>query len=136
MPQTLPERDQGWFSQETATLGDRLAGAREGLGMSQADLARRLGVKLKTLQNWEDDISEPRANKLQMVSGVLNVSVMWLLNGEGEGPDRPGGSGALPSDISSLLGEVRGIQGEMSALAARLGQLEKRLRGALKDAIE
>ena len=62
--------NDGWFSDETATFGDRLAGAREAQGLSQEDLARRLGVRLKTIQAWEDDLSEPRANRLQMMADI------------------------------------------------------------------
>ena len=76
----------GWYDPNATTFGDRVAGAREQAGMSQADLAKRLGVKLKTMKAWEDDLSEPRANKLSMMAGMLNVSLLWLLSGEGPGP--------------------------------------------------
>lgn len=48
-----PPLQEDWFSEEIATFGDRLAGAREALGVSQEDMARRLGVKLKTVVSWE-----------------------------------------------------------------------------------
>ena len=51
------------------------------LFLVEAQLARRLGVKLATVRNWEDDRSEPRANRLQMLSGLLNVSFIWLMTG-------------------------------------------------------
>ena len=38
--------------------------------MSQSELAKRLGIKITTLKSWEDDLSEPRANKLSMMAGV------------------------------------------------------------------
>ena len=123
----------GWYSNEAATFGDRVAAGREALGLGQADLARKLGVKLKTVQGWEDDISEPRANKLQMLSGVLNVSLMWLLNGEGEGLAEPDDSPAMDADIVGLLAEIRQLRGSIAQAADRLGGLEKRLRRALKD---
>ncbi|MFN4102076.1 MAG: multiprotein-bridging factor 1 family protein, partial [Pararhodobacter sp.] len=56
-----------WYTDEHATLGDRLAAAREASAMTQAQLAQRLGVRTKTLRDWEDDVSEPRANRLQML---------------------------------------------------------------------
>ena len=87
-----------WYGPETATFGDRLAAARENAGMTQAQLARRLGVRKATLTGWEDDLSEPRANKLQMMAGLLNVSIMWLLNGL---------SDDYSSDISELLCDGR-----------------------------
>jgi len=122
-----------WYSNEIATFGDRVAGAREALGLSQADLARRLGVKLKTVRAWEDDLSEPRANKLQMLAGLLNVSIMWLLNGEGDGLDAPAEEAMLPADVRAMLTEIRQVKTEMSAMADRLGLLEKRLRATLKE---
>ncbi|WP_093966912.1 helix-turn-helix domain-containing protein [Actibacterium lipolyticum] len=110
-----------------------MAGARETLGMSQSDLARRLGVKLKTVRAWEEDLNEPRANKLQMVAGVLNVSIMWLLNGEGDGLDGPAEEAELSVDIRAVLTEIRQVKTEMGQMADRLGLLEKRLRATLKE---
>ena len=78
-----------WYGPEAATFGDRVAAAREQTGMTQAMLAKRLGVRLATLRGWEEDLSEPRANRLSMLAGLLNVSMMWLINGEGEGVDAP-----------------------------------------------
>ena len=55
-----------WYGPETATFGDRLAAARDSTGMSQAQLAKRLGIKPGTLRAWENNLSEPRANRLSM----------------------------------------------------------------------
>ncbi|MEK9753120.1 MAG: helix-turn-helix domain-containing protein [Rhodospirillaceae bacterium] len=63
------------------TLGGRIQMAREAKGFSVAQLARRAGVLVKTLENWERDRSEPRANKLYMLAGVLDVPPIWLLGG-------------------------------------------------------
>ncbi|MEL6167233.1 MAG: helix-turn-helix transcriptional regulator [Pseudomonadota bacterium] len=128
-----PAKD--WYSNETATFGDRLAGAREALGLSDEALARKIGVKVRTLRNWEQDLSEPRANKLQMLAGILNVSFRWLLTGEGEGIEAPG-SDAPPEDIASLLLDVRQIKGQLTQAAERLGIIEKRLQQSLKRAPE
>jgi len=126
----------GWYSDKTATFGDRMAGARDVLGMTQAELAKRLGVKIKTVHAWEDDLSEPRANKLQMLAGVLNVSIMWLLTGEGDGLEAPDDVSVLPEDVTDMLTEIRQVKTELGKMAERLGQLEKRLRVTLKDGME
>ena len=125
--------DDSWYSNETATFGDRLAGAREYEGMSQAELSRRLGVKLKTLKAWEEDLSEPRANKLQMLSGVLNVSLVWLLTGEGEGVDEPETEVVLTPEVRDILLEIRGLKSQMTVQVDRLGKLEKALRKKLEE---
>jgi len=119
---------RNWYSNETATFGDRLADARMAQGMTQEDLARRLGVKLATLARWENDIAEPRANRLSMTSGLLNVSLRWLLTGDGEGLSAPTDDEAMPHDVTEILTELRQTQGELVRLANRVGHLEKRLR--------
>ena len=120
-----------WFSDETATIGDRIAGAREASGLSQSEMARKLGVKVKTVRGWENDLTEPRANKLQMLSGLLNVSLMWLLNGEGQGVDAPVDEQPITKDVHELLLELREIRVDMDAAAERLARTEKRLRTVL-----
>ncbi len=71
---------------DSDTLGGRLSRARDSSGMSAAQFARRLGVKTATVQAWENDRSEPRANRLSMIAGILNVGLPWLLYGVGEAP--------------------------------------------------
>ena len=119
-----------WFDPEATTFGDRVAGARERAGMTQTDLAKRLGVKLKTLKAWENDLSEPRANKLSMMAGLLNVSLLWLLSGEGEAPEAPAEEQLSP-DVAEVLSEIRDLRAQLTRAGDRLGLLEKNLRGRL-----
>ena len=122
-----------WYGPDSATFGDRLAAARHKAGLSQKDLSKRLGVKLGTLRGWEEDISEPRANKLQMVAGLLNVSIMWLLNGEGDGLSNPDEEDSISADVKGILTEMRDVRAQMGTLNERLAKLEKRLRKSLED---
>jgi transcriptional regulator with XRE-family HTH domain len=124
--------EDDWFGPETATFGDRLAAAREQGGMTQKQLAKRLGVKSGTVQDWEQDLSEPRANRLSMLAGLLNVSVTWLMNGEGDGVNAPLDDAPLSSDIDDVLSEIRELKGQFADAADRLGRLELRLRMKLK----
>ncbi|MFN3292763.1 MAG: helix-turn-helix domain-containing protein [Gemmobacter sp.] len=121
-----------WYAEGRATLGDRITAAREKAGLTPAEAARRLGVRLGTFEAWEADASEPRANRLQMLSGLLGVSLRWLMTGEGDGPD-PDQAG-LPQDARALLGELRGLAVEQARLADRIARSEKRLRQLLETA--
>ncbi|ETX14874.1 XRE family transcriptional regulator [Roseivivax halodurans JCM 10272] len=123
-----------WYGPDAATFGDRLAAAREAAGMTSEELAKRLGVKHATMQAWEADRSEPRANRLQMLSGILNVSIMWLLNGEGDGLSAPSDEGIETADVRAILTDLREVRTEMKASAERVGRLEKRLRQILREA--
>ncbi len=125
--------DRGWYSADIATFGDRLAGAREAAGLDQKGLSSKIGVKLSVIEGWEQDLKEPRANRLQMVAGILGVSMSWLLTGQGEGPDAPDDVNTLDSDVHDMLTELRALRGEIAQTGEKLGRLEKRLRTALKD---
>jgi transcriptional regulator with XRE-family HTH domain len=116
------------YSERAATFGDRLAHAREAQGLTIEQLARRLGLRVETLQNWEADRSEPRANRLQMLAGFLNVSMVWLLTGEGEGAPVPDHVVSPTEQVKALLDEVHDIRIVNKQLNDRLAKLEKRLR--------
>ena len=129
MTGTAPEPDTSYYHEDMATFGDRLAAAREEQGLEQKDVARRLGVKTSTVLNWEEDRAEPRANRVQMLAGILGVSITWLLSGQGEGPS-PAGEGP-EADLMELLAELRRVRVEQARLTERLAILEKRLRAAI-----
>ncbi|MEP1768624.1 MAG: helix-turn-helix domain-containing protein [Sulfitobacter sp.] len=122
-----------WYGPDAATFGDRVAAARGAAGMTQTVLARRLGVRLATLRSWENDLSEPRANRLAMLAGLLNVSMMWLINGEGEGLDGEQDAGVLPADAAEVLAEMRSLRVELNQSAKHVARLEKRLRAMLTE---
>jgi transcriptional regulator with XRE-family HTH domain len=122
---------RGWYDADTTTFGDRMTGAREAAGLSQAELAKRLGVKVKTIRAWENDRSEPRANRLQMLAGILGVSIMWLLNGEGEGLEGPEMPEEMSDDMAEILKDLRNLKVDQAQLAERAARLEKRLRLAV-----
>lgn len=123
----MTQNDQNWYAPESATFGDRVTAARDAAGMTQEALAKRLGIKKSTLRNWENDVAEPRANRLSMLAGILNVSMMWLINGEGEGVEAPEVD-AMPLDLAEILLEIREMRSELHHKAERLARLEKRLR--------
>lgn len=124
----MTENNSDWYGPDAATFGDRVAGAREAGGMTQAQLARRMGLKKATLAGWENDLSEPRANKLSMLAGLLNVSIMWLLTGEGEGMATPDEMAEEALDLSGVLAELREIRATMRTNAERAARVEKKLR--------
>lgn len=130
----MPSENDNWYGSDTSTLGDRVAAGREQAGMTQSQLAKRIGVKVSTLRGWENDLSEPRANRLSMLAGILNVSVMWLLTGEGDGVSAPDDGLEISPEVSDILSDIRSMRVEMRDTADRLGRLEKKLRAKLKEA--
>ena len=116
--------DDDWYDPEATTFGDRLAGAREAAGLEPVGLARRLGVRTATLRAWEGDRAEPRANRVQMLAGLLNVSLVWLLTGEGEGPTSAADAEGAEADLRR---EVTRARRDAERMVERLRAIEARL---------
>lgn len=107
------------------TMGGRLSRARDASGLSAAQLAWRLGVKISTIQAWESDRSQPGAHRMNMMAGMLNVSLSWILHGVGIAPSEP----AFEDDDTQTL-EVVGAQIiRLKRLHAETGHLIDRLEG-------
>jgi HTH-type transcriptional regulator, cell division transcriptional repressor len=132
-PDGSVESAQSDYSDAASTFGDRVTLAREALGLDQVGLADKLGIKVKTLRNWEEDRAEPRANKLQMLAGVLNVSMIWLMSGRGMQPDFAGNT--TQRVVDECLCELQSLQGQQRQITERLYSVERRLRLAF-DGIE
>jgi len=111
------------------TMGGRLSRARDAVGFSVSELARRLGVKATTIQAWESDRSQPRANRLAMLAGVLNVSLSWLLHGVGVSPADESRS-ELVNAVSANLKRIRKLQDETNRLVTQIEADLARAAGA------
>ncbi len=112
------------------TLGGRISRARDGLNLSTAQLARRLGVKSSTVNDWETDRSEPRANRVTMLAGVLGVSPTWLLTGIGESPAAP----EVHSELRVLMTQIARLRDSHDDMSKTIETLEleaERIAGAL-----
>ena len=63
-------------------LGQRIAALRRHMGMSQAELAQRIGVSPSAVGMYEQDRREPSLSAMVTMSEALGVSVDYLLTGE------------------------------------------------------
>jgi hypothetical protein len=63
----------------------------------------------------------------------LNVSIGWLLMGEGDGVEAPLDETAPSADVKAVLQDMRDLQVEIKSMAGRMSRLEKRLRTAIAN---
>jgi transcriptional regulator with XRE-family HTH domain len=111
----MPKRSIFYDDNEDTTLGGRVFQAREAAGLTVSQVINRLGVRKATYLAWEADRSEPRANKLVALAGILNVSPTYLLSGLGR-------AAAQPLKHQQIIDELR----------IEIEQLELTLRAANK----
>lgn len=62
-------------------IGKRLKEIRKTQGLTQQDLADRIGVSVSSVKKWELDLTEPNADKLVTIALALGVSVDYVLGG-------------------------------------------------------
>lgn len=110
------------------TLGSRLSRAREATGQTSAQLARSLAVKRTTVEGWESDRAEPRANQMVRLAGVLGVSPSWLLFGVGSAPVEDDVSVEIRL-VSAQLAQLRELHARSAAL---IGAIEETVARAAR----
>ena len=64
------------------TLGQRIAELRKKEGLTQEELAEKLGVSPQAVSKWENDISCPDIMSILKIAKILGVSADTLLSGE------------------------------------------------------
>jgi transcriptional regulator with XRE-family HTH domain len=71
--------DPGRIAQLDLAIGARMRTRRRQLGLSQSDLAERLGVSFQQVQKYERGANRVAASTLLAAAQALNVSIGWLV---------------------------------------------------------
>ena len=71
------------------TLREKLIVLRDRAGLSQMELADRLGVSRQAVSRWESGDTTPSVDKLKSLAKIYGVSLDWLLGdtADGEPPE-------------------------------------------------
>ncbi len=64
------------------SIGDRIRQARKSSGMSQSDLAQKVGVSQPAIANWESGVHDPRRLTLAKLADALEAPLDWLAAGD------------------------------------------------------
>lgn len=67
-------------------LGRRIREARMLRGLTQPEMAARLGLSLRTYQKYEEGTRNPQLDTLALIATTLQVSADWLLGLSDEAP--------------------------------------------------
>ena len=63
------------------TIADRIQSLRKSKGMSQEELADRIGVSRQAVSKWESEQATPDLEKVVIMSEILEVTKDYLLKG-------------------------------------------------------
>lgn len=113
------------FEHSSQTLSGRLYLARTAKGLSKKSLAMKLGVKKSTVSLWESGQSAPRANRLQTLAGILDVSIMWLVSGMDNGTHHVQSSLEGHKEPHYDMDDIRELKILLKSALARIEKLEQ-----------
>ena len=96
------------------TLSEKIQACRKRAGLSQEQLAERLGVSRQAVSKWETGEAAPELGKFAALCSELNVSADWLLSDAGPEPPREEGAAGGPSSgTPDRLERLPGFIGRM-----------------------
>lgn len=88
-------------------IGSRIRDARKEAGLTQEELATRLGVSRSAIAQWETRTSVlPSHRNMDGLTETLKVNYEWLATGNGP---RHGGVGEQPAEYHVLPPEARRV---------------------------
>ncbi len=94
-------------------FASRLKSLRQSSGLSQVELAGRLGVKKQSISNWENDNIMPSVDMLEKIADCFGVSADYLLGREQkflEGTGLLDTTGLKPSHIEHLRALIEDLR--------------------------
>ena len=107
MMQASKERSQE--NMKKKTLGMMIASLRKENGMTQFELAEKMGVTDKAVSKWERDLSCPDVNTIPKLAEVFGISVDELMQIKAESQDE------AKKDVTSIINMI------MKAIALAMG---------------
>src|SRR5213082_2917224 len=102
---------------EAGGIGRRIARARKERGLTQEELAARIGVSPRSIQGYEAGSVVPY-RRLSQLAAVTNRELGWLLEGEAEADHE-------------LVERLVTVVEELAAEAKRIGAVAERLEHLL-----
>lgn len=109
------------------TLGTMIAELRKQHGMTQLELAEKMGVTDKAVSKWERDLSCPDINSLPNLAEILGVSVEELMQIK-KGAEEPVSKVAeimeiIPKAVAMAMGVAVTVLTVLNALDVKAGMV-------------
>lgn len=97
-------------------LNEKIFQCRKQSGLSQEELAERVGVSRQAVSKWELGTTLPELDKLKLLAKTFGVSTDWLLDDEQDVPQEP-------QPVAQQHSWVEDVPGVLGKLLRRYGWL-------------
>ena len=108
---------------EKKTFGNLVTQLRKAKGMTQADLAEKMGITDKAVSKWERDLSYPDIASIPHLAEILGVTVDELLTVQNVKKEK---NKSIDTIISLVLRAIGVAMGIAVAVLSILGTLDTR----------
>lgn len=98
-------------------LHEKIMYCRKKLGLSQEELALKIGVSRQSVSKWETGETSPEISKLPLLAECFNVTTDWLLSEEDEIPTEE----HEPVAINSVPSWLEKLPSHMVSMIKRFG---------------
>ena len=109
------------------TLGTMIAELRKQHGMTQLELAEKMGVTDKAVSKWERDLSCPDINSIPNLAGIFGVSVEELMQVKKAAEAPAGKAGEIleiaPKAVAMAMGIAVTVLTILNALDVKSGMV-------------
>lgn len=129
--QPMTETSETTSDIENTLLSERIARARHAAGLTQEELADRMGIRDETVRAWEAERAAPRANRLAQLAGILNVPFLWLVGGRQRPPEVGDPNLAETARIEQKLKRAESLLVDLTLLLADIRRDVKWVQGEL-----
>lgn len=110
------------------TTGERIRQARKSAGLTQAELAHKLGISAAGIAQWENDLRNPKIETIKKIADALGVDAWTLVDpavaGESAAVELPAG---LPDERRAELEQMARDRAQVLAFAKLDGEREQKL---------
>lgn len=94
-------------------LDEKIFQCRKQSGLSQEELAERVGVSRQAVSKWELGTALPELDKLKLLAKTFGVSTDWLLDDEQDMPQEPRQETQPVAEQRSWVEAVPGVLGKL-----------------------
>lgn len=109
------------------TTGERIKVARKAVGMTQAELAKKLGISYVGVSQWENNLRNPKLETIQKIANALNVPFTSLLDEDSDIGD------SLLDRIEQRANELRQQHSGKGRAILSQEELDKQISAAEDD---
>lgn len=104
------------------TLGTMIATLRKENGMTQLELAEKMGVTDKAVSKWERDLSCPDVSSIPKLAEIFSISVDELMQVKEEGKEA--GQSKISEIVNTVAKSVGFAMGVAVIVLSAMGSLE------------